>query len=59
MSSRHLNPFFLLFRLRRRLSGEVSIDFTIDENCTPEDLTITIYLDAYRMAYWTVTSRTC
>ena len=26
--------------------AEVSIDFTIDENCTPEDLTITIYLDA-------------
>ena len=26
--------------------AEVSIDFSIDENCTPEDLTITIYLDA-------------
>ncbi|MCB0633434.1 MAG: tandem-95 repeat protein, partial [Lewinella sp.] len=27
---------------------EVSIDFIIDENCTPDDLTITIYLDAYQ-----------
>lgn len=27
--------------------GAVEIDFTIDENCTPEDLTIKLYLDAY------------
>ena len=27
--------------------AEVSIDFTIDENCTPDDLTITIFLDAF------------
>ena len=27
--------------------AEVSIDFTVDENCTPDDLTITIYLDAF------------
>ena len=27
--------------------AEVSIDFTIDENCTPDDLTITVYLDAF------------
>ncbi|PHN06703.1 HYR domain-containing protein [Flavilitoribacter nigricans] len=27
--------------------AEVSIDFTINENCTPDDLTVTIYLDAF------------
>ncbi|MCB0633801.1 MAG: T9SS type A sorting domain-containing protein, partial [Lewinella sp.] len=28
--------------------ADVTINFTIDENCTPEDLSITLYLDAYQ-----------
>ncbi|WP_262510359.1 DUF7507 domain-containing protein [Flavilitoribacter nigricans] len=27
--------------------AEISINFTIEENCTPDDLTITIFLDAF------------